>query len=74
MHNEQIKEQTSWAVVRYSTDGYAYIDTETIACLPELAIKKAREADEHCGPQWAKANRLGKAVEVVIAIKKNHAD
>ena len=64
-----LKNQIVWAITRYSNDGYSYIDTETLSCLPEISKEKANRVDRECGPTWAKDNAQGKAVEIVLVPK-----
>jgi hypothetical protein len=61
---------TAWAVIRCSVGGFSYIDCESIACLPELAIKRAEEIDKQFGPQWAQNNVISQVIEVTILRKK----
>lgn len=61
---------TAWAVIRYSADGYSYIDIDSIDCLRELTEKRAAKTEKECGPSWTKANARGKIVAVTISIQE----
>jgi len=52
------KETIAWAIVRYSVDGYSYIDTETISALPSISFDKAISVNKQCGQQWSKDNLM----------------
>lgn len=61
---------TAWAIIRYSADGYSYIDIDSIDCLKELSEKRAEKTEKECGPMWTKANTRGKAVCVTISVQE----
>jgi hypothetical protein len=54
--NKMMVTHDYFAAVRHSADGYDWIDSQTLAVLPELAKRKADAADREI-PQWAQANR-----------------
>jgi hypothetical protein len=54
-----------YAVIRLSSDGHKWLDTNTLASLREEAQLKANNLDNEL-PQWAQNNRQIKVVETFL--------